>query len=190
MKLSLNDNTRSLHIPPSPITTTTETRSNLTSRQHLNHRLDAADDAASSTFIGILDMAGFQDYKHNAFEQLLYNHSNERLQQFAMHRFFSERREEYAEEGVPVVSRSGGVPDNKASVELLRGEGGRDGDSWSSTLLGLVNAESRVPDLKRPDERLVDLLNEKLANHPAYVCSNSSSTSRRRRRGVTAAIRE
>lgn len=144
--------------------------------EHLNHRLDAADDAASSTFIGILDMAGFQDYKHNAFEQLLYNHSNERLQQFAMHRFFSERREEYAEEGVPVVSRSGGVPDNKASVELLRGEGGRDGDSWSSTLLGLVNAESRVPDLKRPDERLVDLLNEKLANHPAYVCSNSSST--------------
>ncbi|KAI9096605.1 chitin synthase-domain-containing protein [Phlyctochytrium arcticum] len=86
--------------------------------EHINTRL-CQDDCA--TFIGVVDVTGFQDTNHNGFEHFLGNFASERLQQFVNRRIL-ESHEEYVREGI----RSASVPqgDNTPLVEFMAGEAG------------------------------------------------------------------
>ncbi|OAF66832.1 Myosin heavy chain, partial [Intoshia linei] len=66
--------------------------------EKVNNTLDI--DSASNSFIGILDIAGFEIFDENVFEQLNINYTNEKLQQLFNHTMFIKEQEEYESEGI------------------------------------------------------------------------------------------
>ncbi|KAI8618859.1 chitin synthase-domain-containing protein [Chytriomyces sp. MP71] len=135
--------------------------------EHLNERLDCSDKGAA-TFIGTVDLSGFQDYKVNKFEQLLYNFSNEKLHAYAKKRVFEEYSSEAYSEGIN-VARTPDYPKSKDSLALFVGNS-------EASIIPLIEEESNRTTAKQSDTHLIEVFNEKLASNPCYVASSATAS--------------
>ncbi|KAK7108574.1 unconventional myosin-VI-like isoform X2 [Littorina saxatilis] len=90
---------------------------------------------ASTSFIGILDIAGFEYFQVNSFEQFCINYCNEKLQQFFNERILKEEQALYEKEGLN-VKRIEWV-DNQDCIELVEAKG--------NGIFSLLDEESKLP---------------------------------------------
>nr|CAI5869303.1 unnamed protein product [Callosobruchus analis] len=98
-------------------------------------------------FIGVLDIAGFEIFDYNGFEQLCINFTNEKLQQFFNHHMFVLEQEEYKVEGIDWTFIDFGM-DLAACIELIEKPMG---------ILSILEEESMFP--KATDKTFEEKLN-------------------------------
>jgi len=115
-------------------------------------------------FIGVLDIAGFEIFEFNTFEQLCINFVNEKLQQFFNHHMFVLEQEEYMREGIEWVSVDFGM-DLAACIDLFEKPMG---------ILPILEEETIYP--KATDETFEHKLkNQHLGKHNNF-CKAASKT--------------
>ncbi|XP_039445208.1 myosin heavy chain, muscle isoform X1 [Culex pipiens pallens] len=109
-----------------------------------NETLDTKQKRAQ--FIGVLDIAGFEIFDYNGFEQLCINFTNEKLQQFFNHHMFVLEQEEYKKEGINWAFIDFGM-DLLACIDLIEKPMG---------ILSILEEESMFP--KATDQTFAEKL--------------------------------
>nr|XP_014433474.1 unconventional myosin-VI isoform X5 [Pelodiscus sinensis] len=107
----------------------------------------------SSFFIGVLDIAGFEYFEHNSFEQFCINYCNEKLQQFFNERILKEEQELYQKEGLGVNEVH--YVDNQDCIDLI--------EAKLVGVLDILDEENRLP--QPSDQHFTSMVHQKHKEH-------------------------
>ncbi|XP_035242841.1 myosin VIb isoform X1 [Anguilla anguilla] len=108
---------------------------------------------SSSNFIGVLDIAGFEYFEHNSFEQFCINYCNEKLQQFFNERILKEEQELYQKEGLGVNEVH--YVDNQDCIDLV--------EAKLVGVLDILDEENRLP--QPSDQHFAEAVHSKHKDH-------------------------
>lgn len=104
------------------------------------------------SFIGVLDIYGFEHFAKNSFEQFCINYANEKLQQEFNQHVFKLEQEEYLREEIDWTFID--FSDNQPCIDLIEGKMG---------ILSLLDEESRLP--MGTDDQFVTKLHHNFASN-------------------------
>uniref|UniRef100_A0A8B9E9J8 Myosin XIX n=1 Tax=Anser cygnoides TaxID=8845 RepID=A0A8B9E9J8_ANSCY len=131
-----------------------------------------ADKSAWTSFLGLLDVYGFEAFPENNLEQLCINYANEKLQQHFVAHYLKAQQEEYAAEGLQWSFIN--YQDNQNCLDLIEGN--------PLSIFSLLNEECRLnrssnPDLfqTRIEKALSDnqcLSRDKFSKKPNFIISH------------------
>uniref|UniRef100_A0A8C2BWX2 Unconventional myosin-VI n=1 Tax=Cyprinus carpio TaxID=7962 RepID=A0A8C2BWX2_CYPCA len=107
----------------------------------------------SSNFIGVLDIAGFEYFEHNSFEQFCINYCNEKLQQFFNERILKEEQELYKKEDLGVNEVH--YVDNQDCIDLV--------EAKLVGILDILDEENRLP--QTSDQHFAEAVHSKHKDH-------------------------
>ncbi|XP_029079621.1 unconventional myosin-VI isoform X1 [Monodon monoceros] len=107
----------------------------------------------SSYFIGVLDIAGFEYFERNSFEQFCINYCNEKLQQFFNERILKEEQELYQKEGLGVNEVH--YVDNQDCIDLI--------EAKLAGILDILDEENRLP--QPSDQHFTSEVHQKHKDH-------------------------
>ncbi|XP_061883034.1 myosin-9-like isoform X2 [Entelurus aequoreus] len=124
----------------------------------INKALDKTKRQGAS-FIGILDIAGFEIFELNSFEQLCINYTNEKLQQLFNHTMFILEQEEYQREGIDWSFIDFGL-DLQPCIDLIEKHSSPPG------ILALLDEECWFP--KATDKSFVEKVVQEQGTHPKF----------------------
>ncbi|KJK77981.1 Myosin [Metarhizium anisopliae BRIP 53293] len=108
------------------------------------------------SFIGVLDIYGFEHFAKNSFEQFCINYANEKLQQEFNQHVFKLEQEEYLKEQIDWTFID--FSDNQPCIDLIEGKLG---------ILSLLDEESRLP--MGSDEQFVTKLHHNFATDKQHT---------------------
>jgi len=115
----------------------------------------------SASFIGLLDIFGFEFFEKNSFEQLCINYTNEKLQDHFNFAIFKSEQEVYQNEGLKWVFVQ--YPDNFARLELL--------ENRTIGIYALCDEQLKMP--KCTDEKFAKSLYDKCGKHKYFSASKA-----------------
>ncbi|CAK9436845.1 uncharacterized protein LODBEIA_P13670 [Lodderomyces beijingensis] len=105
------------------------------------------------SFIGVLDIYGFEHFEKNSFEQFCINYANEKLQQEFNQHVFKLEQDEYVKEEIEWSFIE--FADNQPCIDLIENKMG---------ILALLDEESRLPSGK--DEQFIEKMYQHLDKPP------------------------
>merc|ERR1719471_2038275 len=116
-----------------------------------------------ANFCAVLDIAGFEIFEYNGFEQISINFVNEKLQQFFNHHMFVVEQEEYVKEGIDWVMVDFGM-DLQAAIIMFEKPMG----IWA-----ILEEESLFP--KATDKSFEEKLKASLGKLPVFLKPQSKT---------------
>ncbi|KAM6302570.1 unconventional myosin-Vb [Podargus strigoides] len=130
--------------------------------EHVNKALHTT--VKQHSFIGVLDIYGFETFEVNSFEQFCINYANEKLQQQFNSHVFKLEQEEYVKEGIPWTLID--FYDNQPCIDLIEAKLG---------ILDLLDEECKVP--KGTDQNWAQKLYDRHASSQHFQKPRMSNTS-------------
>ncbi|XP_012973507.1 unconventional myosin-Vb isoform X2 [Mesocricetus auratus] len=129
--------------------------------EHINKALHSS--LKQHSFIGVLDIYGFETFEINSFEQFCINYANEKLQQQFNSHVFKLEQEEYMKEQIPWTLID--FYDNQPCIDLIEAKLG---------ILDLLDEECKIP--KGTDQNWAQKLYERHSNSQHFQKPRMSNT--------------